>query len=363
MGPTRTFGDYSAKHENNYDFVRFVLASLVVFAHGFHALNRSGAFYEPMLGVTRDQLQLGHLAVHGFFIISGWLVTQSWQRSGRFVDFLRKRALRIYPAYLVSYLLTLFVIAPLGGMTWEQYWHELNLPLSFVKMVLLRGFGGFTAFPHNPEHMLNTSLWSIPIEFGCYLMIAAFAVFRACRVRAVVAGAIFLYLAVTVGKLSDWSGFDYYFGFAEYVDSFLIGSSYFLLRDRIPFSGRIAAVALAAFVIAACVPPLMRFVLPLTVPYMLFYFVYNRKIDIHGWGRHADLSYGIYLWGWPFQQLITYWFEPNLNGITLFLLVMPILCGIAFLSWKFVEAPSLRLKQRAPRPAVVQPGVRPSPRP
>src|SRR5215475_6658986 len=222
MGPRRNFGDYSAKRDNNYDFVRFVLASSVVFAHGFHALNRSDVFYEPMLGVTRDQLQLGHLAVHGFFVISGWLVTQSWQRSGKFVDFLRKRVLRIYPAYLVSYLVTLFLIAPLGGMTWEQYSHELNLPLSFVKMVLLRGFGGFTAFPHNQQHTLNTSLWSIPIEFGCYLMVAAFAVFRAYRVRAVVAGAIFLYLAVAVGMLPDWSGFDFYFGFAEYVGSFLI---------------------------------------------------------------------------------------------------------------------------------------------
>src|SRR5215475_7230008 len=246
MGPRRNFGDYSAKRDNNYDFVRFVLASSVVFAHGFHALNRSDVFYEPMLGVTRDQLQLGHLAVHGFFVISGWLVTQSWQRSGKFVDFLRKRALRIYPAYLVSYLVTLFVIAPLGGMTSEQYSHELNLPLSFVKMALLGGFGGFTAFPHNPQHTLNTSLWSIPVEFGCYLMVAAFAVFRAYRVRAVVAGAIFLYLAVAVGKLPTE------FGFTEYVDSFLIGSSEFLLRDRIPFSGRVAAVALAAFVIAAC---------------------------------------------------------------------------------------------------------------
>jgi len=83
MGPTRNFGDCSAKRYNNYDFVRFVLASSVVFAHGFHALNRSGAFYEPMLGVTRDQLQLGHLAVHGFFVISGWLVIQSRERSGR----------------------------------------------------------------------------------------------------------------------------------------------------------------------------------------------------------------------------------------------------------------------------------------
>jgi peptidoglycan/LPS O-acetylase OafA/YrhL len=332
-------------------------------------LNRDTAFYEPMLSVTRDQLQLGHLAVHGFFLISGWLVTQSWERSGSSVNFLRSRALRIYPAYLVCYLVTLFVIAPLGGMTWEQYRHELNLPLSLVKMVLLGGFGGFAAFPHNQQHTLNTSLWSIPIEFGCYLMIAAFAVFRAYRARAVVAGAIFLYLAVAVGTLQDWSGFatlpgavQKLFQSAEYVDSFLIGSSYFLLRDRIPFSGRIAAVALAAFVIAARVPPLMQFVMPLTVPYTLFYFVYNPKIDIHGWGRHADLSYGIYLWAWPFQQLLTYWFEPNLNGISLFLLVMPIVCGIALLSWKFVEAPSLRLKQRTPRP-VSRPGVRPSPRP
>jgi peptidoglycan/LPS O-acetylase OafA/YrhL len=357
--PSPTFGTYAASHDNNYDFLRFVLASSVVFAHGFHAVNRSGVFYEPLLAPTLNQLQLGHLAVLGFFTISGWLVTASLERSSSIYDYLRKRVLRIYPGFIVCYLVCLFVVAPLSGLTWAEYRAQFDAPRFLAKMLLLRGFGGFYTFPHNGQHMLNTSLWTIPVEFGCYLMIAAFALFGAQRRRLVFVGAALSYATVLVGLLPQFSFFpglpgavqkvsaliDQAFPYRNAICIFLVGSTLYLLRDRVPFSGKLALAALAVFVVAARLPPLLDVVLPLTLPYMIFYLVYHPRIDARKFGSRADLSYGIYLFGWPIQQMLA-WLVPTLNGIGLFALTMPILCAVAYASWTFVESPCLRLKRR-----------------
>jgi peptidoglycan/LPS O-acetylase OafA/YrhL len=364
-----TLGGYATSHDNNYDFLRFALASSVVFAHGFHAVNRSNTFYEPLLGPTRDQLQLGHLAVNGFFAISGWLVTTSWDRSAGVYDYLRKRVLRIYPGFIVCYLFCLLVVAPLSGLTWAEYRAEFNAPVFLFKMILLRGFGGFYAFPHNGQHMLNTSLWTIPVEFGCYLIVAALGLLGAHRKPLVFVGAALGYVALLVEGLPQWSflptlpqpllhvaatvsEMEQYFSPTCY---FLIGASFYLLKDRIPCSGKLAAIALAACVVAARLPPLLGLVLPVCVPYLIFFFVYDPRIDVRHFGRRADLSYGIYLFGWPIQQMIAR-FLPWLNGVELFVLTMPVVCAVAFASWTFVEGPCLRLKRARvvvdPTPAV-----------
>ena len=67
--------------------------------------------------------------------------------------------------------------------------------------------------------------------------------------------------------------------------------------------------------------------------------------------RHTDLSYGLYLYGWPAQQLA--WMLPT--GKTVFgniVLATAIALACAALSWFLVERPALRLKKRwvAPSP-------------
>lgn len=364
-----TLERYASSHENNYDFLRFALATSVVFGHGFHAVNRTGKFYEPLLGPTRGQEQLGHLAVFGFFTISGWLVTASWERSSGFVDFLRKRSLRIYPGFILCYLVCLFLVAPTSGLSWAEYTAQFNGGRFLAKMLLLRGFGGYYAFPFNGQHMLNTSLWSIPIEFGCYLMVAAFAIFGAFRRRAIFVVTALAYASVLFGALRELPGFDAMPAFVQravlHIDGlmgyriqvcfFLMGATLYLLKDRVPFSGKLAAVALVASVIAARLPPLFDLVLPLCLPYLVFFFVYHPRIDLRRFGRRADLSYGIYLFGWPLQQIFARMF-PSASGLTLFFIVMPALCAVAFASWTFVEEPCLRLK-RARAPITPEPAV------
>lgn len=64
---------------NNFDFLRFFLAALVIFSHSFPLLDGSKE-WEPLYRFTGRQVEAGAVAVDGFFIISGFLIAQSWVR-------------------------------------------------------------------------------------------------------------------------------------------------------------------------------------------------------------------------------------------------------------------------------------------
>lgn len=91
---------------NNLDAMR-ALAVLAVFAH--HAEVLMGAA-SPFFGPDG-----GWFGIQLFFVISGYLISRSWERHAP-RDYVRHRALRILPAYLVFFIL---VGAWKGLVTWE----------------------------------------------------------------------------------------------------------------------------------------------------------------------------------------------------------------------------------------------------
>src|SRR5687768_4097178 len=86
---------------NNFDLLRFILAVMVIFMHSFDlALGQRGG--DPLTRATGGQVGTGGLAVKFFFVISGFLVTHSWVKSGQLRPFMARRARRIYPAFVVA---------------------------------------------------------------------------------------------------------------------------------------------------------------------------------------------------------------------------------------------------------------------
>jgi peptidoglycan/LPS O-acetylase OafA/YrhL len=233
-----------------------------------------------------------------------------------------------------------------------------------VKMLLLRGFGGFYSFPENAQHMLNPALWTIPIEFGCYMTVAALAVLGHLRRRAILiaaglayacCGFFFVARALSLAGLPPLARNAENLALPEVLSeicAFLLGATFHTEGHRIPWSNKIALGAAAALAIAMRVPPLVSLVLPPSVAYLVFFSAYHPRVNLRHFARENDLSYGIYLWGWPLLQVLTR-LLPHLNGVTIFLVAMPVVCGVAFLSWRWIERQSLNLKRahRGPREA------------
>jgi peptidoglycan/LPS O-acetylase OafA/YrhL len=98
--------------------------------------------------------------------------------------------------------------------------------------------------------------------------------------------------------------------------------------------------------------------LPLAVPvlggYVLFFAAYWPLGRLARFARRGDLSYGLYLYAFPVQQLLIRAFRSGLRPLTLSLLALGVTALCAALSWRFVESPFLRLKKSS-RPVEARP--------
>lgn len=321
---------------NNFGFLRVLFAILVIVSHSPQILdgNTSREFGTQYLGFG-----LGGLAVSGFFLISGYLITKSFETSNGVGSYLTKRILRIYPGFVVAYLISLIVVGSLaGGNLAEMGWADwLTQPL---RIVLLRSPQLDGAFASLPYPMINGSMWTIAYEFCCYLLVIALGVSGAIKTR-------WLYLGVTIMALMAVFLID---PVAEQLNNglrflsiFLLGGAYYLFRDVIVFDGKIAAAASLLLLITFFVPALYPIGLYAFGSYLMFWFAFNGTRSLNSIGGTVDLSYGVYLYAWPVQSLLAL-YDPTINPWEMTFFAIVISVALAFVSWTFVERPFLRLK-------------------
>jgi hypothetical protein len=130
------------------------------------------------------------------------------------------------------------------------------------------------------------------------------------------------------------------------VGIFLVGSSFYLFRDRIPYAGWAAAASLVALFFALFIPFLAEFAITTIGAYAMFWFAL-RAAPLGKFLTH-DISYGLYLYAWPISSLLYYHgvtFDPWYNAALT--LVFGSCAGLA--SWLLVERPSLLLKRAGRR--------------
>ena len=353
----------SAGRENNFDFLRFFLASCVIYAHSYNLLYDGTWFaYDPLTHLTSGQEAYGLGAVEGFFLISGFLITQSWQRSKSGLDYAKKRVLRIVPALVGVLLVTVFVIGPIAtNLRLASYFHN---PHTYAYL----GFMGAKSlhqtdrlpgvFLHNPTpFQVNGSLWTIRCEVLCYIMVAILGLLRLYRfpvlvlLASVAAVPVMAHQAAQAGAgLGDWaSSF-------RMLTFFLWGMTFYFYQNVIPYSRTLLALALLLVVVTERLH-VLAWVLPFTFAYVLFYAAFSPRLRLQRFAKHGDFSYGIYLYAFPIQQTLIAYFAKSLNVYTLTLATFLLTLGMAFLSWNLVEKWFLRLKRPSGTPNAPSPIV------
>lgn len=113
-----------------------------------------------------------------------------------------------------------------------------------------------------------------------------------------------------------------------------------MYKDVIPFDKRIFIFCLLVAVLSGFVG-LVHLFLPLVLPYILFYL--GDVLPFRGINAGNDISYGIYLYSFPIQQVLSR-YGIVYNALFFFVISTMITVPIAYLSLVLVEKPMLNLK-------------------
>jgi peptidoglycan/LPS O-acetylase OafA/YrhL len=326
---------------NSLNAIRLVLAILVIVSHTWPI---GGYGDDPMLG---DET-LGTWAVAGFFAISGYLITASRLHTTSFLDYLSRRIARIYPAFAVVLIVTAFVIAPLSAaVTGDGPW-TLTGALGYVEhnaFLQLRQYGiGGTLSDVPYARVWNGSLWTLFYEFLCYLVVGIGLTFIPRRWAAAVTGFILVAcsaatLAFTVTDLSAPTTIELLAKLGTY---FAAGALLYQLSDRIPKTALLAISSAGVILVSAALGVSAAFA-GLPIAYLMIYA--GIMLPLNRVGARHDISYGMYVYAFPVQQLLVQGFPDNRLPVAVFA-ALAILCTLplAWVSSLFVEQPALRLR-------------------
>lgn len=341
----KTIADVSHGRNNNFNLLRFIAATMVIFSHAFWVTGSQ----PPLLTLT-GLWDSGEIGVNIFFVISGFLIAQSYLQRHNLLAFLEARFLRIFPALWVALLFTVVVIGPLVT--------ELSLPAYFTHLdtykyplqnaTLITMDGGLTGiFKGNPvSGAANNSLWTLPYELRLYLLIALLGVLAILRQRKIF-NLLFVFSLIFA---FDWPRAytlvgDEASSMVRLAAYFSLGSFLYINRADVPLH-RFGVVSFAAAIWllhALGFESLSLGVFGFALAYTVLWFALDPGVRFNPFNRIGDYSYGLYIYSFPIQQTIVH-FDKKIGVLQLFALSFGLTLILAVLSWHLLERPALNLK-------------------
>ncbi|MCA9015780.1 MAG: acyltransferase [Planctomycetaceae bacterium] len=328
--------DHPRLKENNFDLLRLLLAMTVCLVH---AAELSGfAALQSLSGVLSAKV-----AVQAFFVVSGFLIVTSYERSSSLSSYAGKRLRRIYPAYFTVVMLCALGLVlvsqqPLQkyfSLTWLKY---LAANLTFLNF-LQPSLPG--VFESNRLAVVNGALWTLKIEVMFYAVVPIL-VYCLRRFRRLPVLLLIYCLSVAYAGLMTTTATHTGVAFYERLARQLPGQLSFFMAGAIlfyylPFFERRVGyfVAIASGVLSVN----FLFPLPLLQPFALatLALFFGLFLFVGNFGKFGDFSYGVYILHFPLIQLLlnTGWFTER-PWFFLFSAVSLTLIG-AILMWNLVE--------------------------
>ena len=324
---------------------------------GFHGST------DPMWGWTNGQESFGGLAVFGFFVVSGFLVTRSFDGSPNFLSYIWKRFLRIFPGFWVCLLVTVLVFAPLAfwfeHSTLQGYLHtHTDSPSGYLKNNALLSMNQYNiddllgnnpyAHVHAGFQAWDGSLWTLIYEFKCYLgvmVLGMIGVFRKWRPTVLALSLGLWALQLQQVRHPGYLQGTFLLGDPNMVllaFVFSLGMIFYLYRDKIIISNTLAAVALVVLIAG------MRLDLYYGVGVVMWAYLCMWaaiRLPFHNVDKYGDFSYGLYIYAFPVEQMMSLYHVNSWGLLPYVLLSLVVAMVLAVGSWYGIEKPAQRLKR------------------
>lgn len=336
------------KFQNNFNILRIIFALLVVISHSFD-LHKEGGI-DLLLILTKNQIIFSNIGLNGFFILSGYLIMLSVLRANSFIEYFKKRILRIYPGLFFVLIFTAVIVVLIEGN------HMLiNKSLySYIYRNLSLFYLQFSIPPfleNNPyKSVINGSLWTLAYEFLFYILFSFFIYFKDNKKIVII---LFLTFSsflimhnflpekymilnkagIEIRQLLNLGNFFVAGAFLainkSYLASFISKKSFLLLISII-----------LIFTIFGEVYNQFKHI-TLTLFVLSLGLCYSKKINFV-FDQIGDNSYGIYIYSFVIQQLLIYFFDMSFLTFLFSSIILSFIIG--FFSWHLIEKQFLKLK-------------------
>jgi peptidoglycan/LPS O-acetylase OafA/YrhL len=330
---------------NNFDLLRLFAATEVVAGHYFEHLNIT---FSPLLTKILDLFP----GVPIFFVISGYLISASYERNNDLVNYTRNRILRIFPALWCCIFLTIIIFS-LTGVSFFNTQTIAWLPSQLAgitytpKFLENYGFGSY-----------NGSLWSIPVELQFYILLPICYHFISKNIN------ILLFLLLAVFTVLH---FEYRFNNFSHLTTKLLGYSFIphfylfltgvifqrlkLHNSRLIYNKALYWIILYVTFSLTLSDVLNPVVFSVIYDFLLAFCALSMAYTLPGAAkkilRSNDISYGVYIYHGLILTVLVQ--EKIATHVNLFeLIIMTYI--IAYLSWIFIEKPFINLKKKSLKP-------------
>jgi len=337
------------RKQNNFNLIRLLAAIGVIITHSYAVLGKPES--DLLARITHGLLSFSRLGVYVFFIISGFLIAQSLERSKTILSFYWKRFLRIFPALIVVICLTVFVLGSLmTNLALGDYFKNTNTYRYLGGITLYRmTFALPGVFTHNLRpNTINGSLWTLPYEWTCYVLLSLFVFFIKKNKKIAFLFAFLLGLTVRIlwgehlqDKVVPVLHLNAYH-FINYGLFFFSGVLAFVYKNYLQFSHWYALIGLLIIYFSSKYD-FGAYVLYCMLAYLVLYLAII-KMPLSDFLLERDYSYGMYIFVFPIQQVLSQFFSQYLGVASLAVFAIICTLPLAVASWHFVERPALKFK-------------------
>ncbi|MDR3488079.1 MAG: acyltransferase [Bradyrhizobium sp.] len=372
---TNTANSSGTRNRMSFGFLRLGFAMLVIISHApaLYDGNQDREILRRLFGT----ISFGELAVDAFFIISGYLIVSSYDRTNSPSLYMAKRIARIYPGYLTSYLMCVTVVAYFGGVRFD--FSAISIFVIIVKAILLQIPEVGPVFDGTPYPTLNGSAWTIAYEFRCYIFVLFLGVSRLLKRRYIILLITVAFVVIGTiynnhyqldaqsqssgigaselqshSMLVTWKSilFGDFRNNVRFFALFLAGSCFYLFSREIPFCVGYIVFSSLFLGIGLCFYSSVNIAVALFGSYLIFSAARNcADTFLARINNNIDISYGIYLYAWPINKLILYYFH-GIGLVESGILTLAISSIVGYVSWIVVEMPALFLARGKERSRV-----------
>ena len=333
---------YDSK-KNSFALLEFLLAILIIYFHAYPL------YYGP--STTNSDLfsryfsvQLGNVVVAMFFVISGFFIIDSLNRSKSIGEYLKKRIKKIYPPLIFFLLVFSLIIGPLvadpGGTKYllhtSNYMNYITSNLLFFQNNSYSIVGIFEKLPY--PLAISGSLWTIKHTIYTYLCIIPINKYIIKDKKNNYGFCIFYLILFIIALISEFGILDKFYGtvatwnpnlslfiefksFVKLLYFFCSGILINLFKDKIKVNLFTVSIFIIIFILGTVFKK-NTYLIYLFIPYLTI-LLGSIKLPF----SIKPYSYHIYIWGFAVQQLIIF-YKPNI--LLLNYIVLGVVISIIF---------------------------------